>query len=118
MTNQSTNQLAPVDADYSCGGRFTGEIGVGYDFGAIRTELTYAYKNYSSGDLQSPLGKVNINGGSTNLNSGYLSAYWDIPVGGRFVPYIGAGIGYTNYSYSSVNQGGVPFNGASAGTFG
>lgn len=107
-----------MDAEYSYGGGFSGDLGLGYDFGAIRTELSYAYNNDAPGTLNSSLGNVPLSGGSTSLNSAYLSAYWDIPLGGGFVPYIGGGAGYTNYSFGAGSLAGVGYGGSNVGTFG
>ena len=115
-----------VDVDWDLDGGFSGEVGVGYDFGAIRTELTYVYNNNSVNDVD-----LDINGndfdfdvdGDIDSNSVFLSAYWDIPVGSeRFVPYVGGGIGYTNLSWAGFTIDGeddhVRISGDNVGLFG
>ncbi len=90
-----------VNGDISFGGGFSGDLAVGYDFGAIRTELSYVYSNSSVNDVS-----FSSNGndydlsssGSINKNDIFASAYWDISTGSRWTPYIGGGIGYTNLS--------------------
>jgi opacity protein-like surface antigen len=97
------------------GGGFAGEAGIGYDFGAVRTELTYVYNNanvdggnikgnglvFYDNNIYDPTVRVKLNGGSVNTNSVMASAYVDIPTGSRFVPYVGGGIGYTNVNWSA-----------------
>lgn len=118
LNDQSTNYLEPLSAHYTYDGGFSGDAGLGYDFGPIRAELTYAFNSFSSNALESSLGSLEVSGGSTRLNSGYLSAYWDLPVGGRLVPYIGGGVGFSHYSYGSGSLDGVAYPGGSADTFG
>jgi opacity protein-like surface antigen len=99
------------------GGGFAGEAGIGYDFGAVRTELTYVYNNANVDggninvnprlafnnniNIYNGTARVNLNDGSVNTNSVMASAYVDIPTGSRFVPYVGGGIGYTNVNWSA-----------------
>ena len=97
---------------------FAAEAGLGYDFGSIRTELSYLYNNFS---LNNSIRNAEINkiapnriinlsanpitgqpvqsrtkfNASADANSLMTSAYLDIPTGSRFVPYIGGGIGIT-----------------------
>lgn len=118
LNDQSTDFLSPASGDYTYGGGFAGEVGVGYDFGALRTEITYGYNHFTNTGLDSSLGNFENEGGAVNLNSGYASLYWDLPVGGRLVPYIGGGIGYTNYSFGSGSLDGVAYRGTNVGTFG
>ncbi len=40
-----------VNGDLSFGGGFSGDLAVGYDFGAIRTELSYVYTRASVNDV-------------------------------------------------------------------
>ena len=90
----------------------TAETGVGYDFGPIRTELTYLYNNFAinntvvSYQLQNFAGNsMTINkstkfNANVNSNSLLFSTYLDIKTGSRFVPYIGGGIGSTSFQVS------------------
>lgn len=115
LSNQSTDYL---DGEYTYGGGFSGDIGAGYDFGPIRTELTYSYNTYPSEGLSTAAGTLRNQGGAVSLNSVYVSAYWDIPVSARLVPYIGGGLGYTNYSFASGVLDGSAYAGANIGTLG
>jgi len=75
---------------------YSGEIGGGYDFGAIRAEFTYAYTPISSSQWN-----ISGNGSSAsapvatsyNLSSFLFSGYYDIKTKSKFTPYIGGGIG-------------------------
>ncbi|MCP9820886.1 porin family protein [Synechococcus sp. Cruz-9H2] len=90
-----------VNGDLGFGGGFSGDLAVGYDFGAIRTELSYVYTRASVNDVS-----FSINGndydlsssGIINKNDIFVSGYWDISTGSRWTPYIGGGVGYTNLS--------------------
>lgn len=109
------NALIPftrTGGSLNLGGGFAGEGGVGYDFGKFRTELTYVYNrsslnqlNYNSAIIDGiyvPSGRSRNVSGSLNSSSVFLSGYYDIETGSRWVPYVGAGIGYTNLSTPSV----------------
>lgn len=66
---------------------FSGEIGVGYDFGDIRTEFTYNSTN-------TPLeGFTNVD---VDVKSFFLSAAYDWRAEKKWQPYIGLGIGSSN----------------------
>ena len=45
VTGDTTVLGIPVNGSYGLNGGFAGEIGAGYDFGPVRTELTYTYTN-------------------------------------------------------------------------
>jgi opacity protein-like surface antigen len=114
-----------VNGDLSFGGGFSGDFAVGYDFGAIRTELSYVYTRASVNDVS-----FSINGddyslsssGVINKNDIFASAYWDISTGSRWTPYIGGGLGYTNLSTPRIkvsNDGdSVSTGSANKGLFG
>jgi opacity protein-like surface antigen len=90
-----------VNGDLGFGGGFSGDLAVGYDFGAIRTELSYVYTRASVNEASfSNNGRTfDLNSsGVINKNDIFASAYWDISTGSRWTPYIGGGIGYTNLS--------------------
>jgi hypothetical protein len=109
-------------------GGFGADGGIGYDFGPIRTELTYVYARSSldgvtangSIDNREFSGSSDSASGNLNQNSVFASAYLDIPFG-PWVPYIGGGLGYTNlrtpsftvdgYRFSSGNQGALGWQG-------
>ena len=105
------------DGNINSIGGFSVDGGIGYDFGAIRTELTYVYSRAS-------LDKMHINNYNTFSASGNIdkndvmaSAYLDIPFG-DWVPYIGGGIGYSNLSTPSFTVDGERFSSGNKGLFG
>lgn len=107
VTGKSTVLDIDVKAEYSLGVGFAGEVGAGYDFGNVRTELTYLYNNASLDRLKvKALGQEitsSVSSGDVNTNSVMVSTYVDIPTKGRFAPYLGGGIGYTNVSWGSYS---------------
>ncbi|MFM7237498.1 MAG: outer membrane protein [Cyanobium sp.] len=117
LSDQTTDFFSPASGHYEYNGGFAGDVGLGYDFGALRAEITYAYNRFTADSLSSSVGTFDNDGGIGNLNSGYASLYWDLPVGGRLVPYLGGGIGYTNYGFGSGSQGGESYRGSNVGTF-
>jgi len=105
-----------VNGDVSFGGGFSGDLAVGYDFGAIRTELSYGYTRGSVNDVSVSDNGNDFNIGSSgiiNKNDIFASAYWDISTGSRWTPYLGGGIGYTNLSTPRIRLSG---NGNSVST--
>lgn len=107
VTGNTSIVGVPLSGSYSLGGGFAGEIGAGYDFGTVRTELTYTYNNanINRGTLTAlgQSGSLNINNGGVNTSSVMASAYVDIPTKSRWVPYVGGGIGYTNVGWGSYS---------------
>ncbi len=110
------------------GGGFSGDVGVGYDFGAIRTELTYGYSRGSLNAVgaANPIGFgafgivpfTNNVSGIINKNDVLASVYYDFENNSRWTPYIGGGIGYTNLSTPSFSLNGFPTNSVNKGLFG
>lgn len=105
------------DGNINMVGGFAVDGGIGYDFGAIRTELTYSYARAS-------LDKFHVNDYDTFYGSGNIdkndvmaSVYLDIPFG-AWVPYIGGGIGYSNLSTPSFTIDGERFGSDNQGLFG
>ena len=95
----------PVKGNFALTGGFAGETGLGYDFGSVRTELTYIYNNASLNSLDLSVAGVGVNApiteGNVNTNSVMASVYVDIPTNGRWVPYVGGGLGYTSISWGA-----------------
>ncbi|KEF41983.1 MAG: hypothetical protein ER33_08275 [Cyanobium sp. CACIAM 14] len=110
------------------GGGFSGDVGIGYDFGALRTELTYGYSRASLNAVgaANPIGFgllgvvpfTNNVSGVINKNDVLLSVYYDFENNSRWTPYIGGGIGYSNLSTPSFALNGVPTNSVNKGLFG
>ena len=107
VTGNTTILGVGVNGSYGLGGGFSGEIGAGYDFGPVRTELTYAYTGASLNTITaSALGTSltsSISNGSVSTNSVLVSAYVDIPTKSKFTPYIGGGLGYTNVGWGAYS---------------
>ncbi|MCP9798009.1 MULTISPECIES: outer membrane protein [unclassified Cyanobium] len=110
------------------GGGFSGDVGVGYDFGALRAELTYGYSRSSLNAVgaANPIGfgafgivpfTDNVSG-VINKNDLLVSLYYDIETNSRWTPYIGGGVGYTNLSTPSFSLNGIPTNSVNKGLFG
>jgi len=98
---------------------FSVDGGIGYDFGAIRTELTYGYSSPSVETIVSrDLSRSFSAGGKINKNDIMLSAYWDVLPFSRFTPYIGGGVGYSNLSTPSFNVGSYYTGSHNKGLFG
>lgn len=108
VTGDTTVLGVNVNGNYSLGGGFATEVGAGYDFGVVRTELTYLYNHATLSSLSGSalginLGSTSISNGGVNTNSVLASAYVDIPTKSRWVPYVGGGIGYTNVGWGSYS---------------
>jgi len=78
---------------------FSGEIGLGYDFGDIRTEFVY---NSTTSSL------VQVDGVDVESNSFLLSAAYDWRADKKWQPYIGLGIGSSTVDINvAANIGGT-----------
>lgn len=104
------------NGDMEFGGGFSVDAGVGYDFGAIRTELTYGYTRASINDLGFNNEFFDASG-IVNKNDVMASVYLDVPFG-AWVPYIGGGIGYTNLSTPGISFDGDRIGSSNQGLFG
>jgi hypothetical protein len=118
---ENDNNDLDIPADVNYGGGFALDTGIGYDFGAIRTELTYSYNRASLNDLSLSYNGNEFNtssvSGAVNKNDVFASAYVDFPFG-RWSPYIGGGIGYTNLSTPSFTVENQRYGNLSHGSFG
>jgi opacity protein-like surface antigen len=107
VTGNTTILGVGVTGSFALGGGFSGDIGAGYDFGPVRTELTYAYTGASLNSVNATaLGTsvtASISNGSVSTNSVLVSAYVDIPTKSKFTPYIGGGLGYTNVGWGAYS---------------
>lgn len=86
---------------FETSGGFALDAGVGYDFGPIRTELTYIYNRNGVDDIKFRRNWQARNTSGGNQNGIMASAYWDISTGTRFTPYIGGGIGWINQNWGN-----------------
>lgn len=114
VTGDITGFNVPISGSYNLSGGFAGEIGAGYDFGQVRTELTYTYSNatITSGTLSAAglSGSAPISNGGISTNSVLASVYLDIPTKSRWVPYVGGGLGYTNVSWGAYSFNVLGYN--------
>jgi len=115
--NVRTRNFDPnFNGDATFGGGFSVDGGLGYDFGAIRTELTYGYTRASVNSTE--FNNVDVNtSGIINKNDVMASAYLDIPFG-SWVPYLGGGLGYSNLSTPSFTFDDIRTGGGNKGLFG
>ena len=88
-------QMADIDIAASLGGGdfefdpgFSGEFGIGYDFGKFRTEFTY---NGTNTDLTTVQGFVTDIG--VDVSTWMISGAYDWRADKKWQPYLGAGIG-------------------------
>ncbi|KTT69455.1 outer membrane protein [Sphingomonas endophytica] len=97
QTVSKTTPTLPKNIDHD--GGFTGELGMGYDFGGIRVEGTAGYDT----------AKVNAKALSTKTYSGAgrtksfdlgVAAYVDLVRDGPFKPFVGGGVGASRVDYS------------------
>ncbi|MFM7269060.1 MAG: outer membrane protein, partial [Cyanobium sp.] len=105
--------------DISANGGFSVDGGLGYDFGAIRAELTYGYSGPSFERINFTNYNVGLSAaGKINKNDIMASVYWDVLPFSRFTPYIGGGIGYTNLSTPNISIAGLNSGSGNEGLFG
>ena len=89
------------------------ELGLGFDFGAVRLEATYAL-DASRLDNYTSVNDVTFNyisGGDVRKQSAFVSGYWDVLQNKGWTPYVGAGVGYTNLDVRSFAEPGLSYAG-------
>jgi opacity protein-like surface antigen len=85
-----------VNGSQSQNTSFAGEVGIGYDFGPARGELTYTYTPISTSSLSINDGaftSVETFNYNVNLSAVMLSAYYDLKNKSKLTPYLGGGLG-------------------------
>ena len=96
--NTSTNK-AIWDDRYTELGRSI-EIGIGYDFGKIRTELSYAQENGRFDEyltyFDNSITKIENDRGKLHKDFYIINTYYDFRDRKKFSPFIGLGIGFVN----------------------
>ena len=96
--NTSTNK-AIWDDRYTELGRSI-EIGIGYDFGKIRTELSYAKENGRFDEyltyFDNSITKIENDRGKLHKDFYIINTYYDFRDRKKFSPFIGLGIGFVN----------------------
>lgn len=94
------------------------EAGLGYDFGPVRAEVTYAYDQSVGTGYVDQFGSYEYTTQpSISKNSVLVSAYWDINLKSRFTPYVGGGIGYSSIAYSAAADAFANYAAFSSGAF-
>ena len=104
------------------------ETGLGYDFGRLRTEITYGQSN---NDIKSITAEINegANKGTTadasasgdlKVTNIFLNSYLDFPIGNeqKFIPYIGGGIGGSKLEIDNIKVVSEELKAANAWLFG
>ena len=91
-------QMADIDIASNLGGGkfefdsgFSGEIGVGYDFGNFRTDFTFNSTNTDLTKVQGTTTNVGV-----DVTSYLISAAYDWRADKKWQPYVGAGFGSSN----------------------
>ena len=96
--NTSTNE-AIWDDRYTELGRSI-EVGIGYDFGKIRTEISYARENGRFDEyltyFYNSITKIENDRGKLHKDFYIINTYYDFRDGKRFSPFIGLGLGFVN----------------------
>ena len=96
--NTSTNQ-ATWDDRYTELGRSI-EIGIGYDFGKLRTEISYAQENGRFDEyltyFDKSITKIEKDRGQLHKDFYIINTYYDFRDSKKFSPFIGVGIGFVN----------------------
>ena len=96
--NTSTNQ-ATWDDRYTELGRSI-KIGIGYDFGKLRTEISYAQENGRFDEyltyFDKSITKIEKDRGQLHKDFYIINTYYDFRDSKKFSPFIGLGIGFVN----------------------
>ena len=96
--NNSTNKAIWDDRYTELGSSI--EIGIGYDFGKIRTEISYAQENGRFDEYHTyfdkSITKIPENRGQLQKDFYIINTYYDLRDKKKLVPYIGLGIGFVN----------------------
>ncbi len=104
------------------------ETGLGYDFGRLRTELTYGQ---TSNDIKNMTAQINEGtnigasvdshaSGDLKITNIFFNSYLDFPIGTekRFTPYIGGGIGGSKLEVDDIKVVNEEVKAANAWLFG
>ncbi len=90
-TNSVTSQVYKFDSGLSSEG------GIGYDFGRVRTEVTY---NYLNSDMKSiTAGSVDV---GVDVNSWFLTAAFDFRARKQWQPYVAFGLGASDITFNDT----------------
>jgi opacity protein-like surface antigen len=116
--------LLPIQGTVLADPGFSADVGLGYDFGRWRTELSYVHRQAMITSSQWTVGPFPLAAAVADpvvsSNSVFASLYLDLPVKARLVPYVGGGLGYSvvKASATTISLRGVSqsFGGGNNGT--
>ena len=116
--------LLPIQGTVLADPGFAADLGLGYDFGRWRTELSYVHRQATITESKWSVGPFPLAAAVADpvvsSNSVFASLYADLPINARLVPYVGGGIGYSVVNASattiSLRSGSQTFGGGSNGT--
>ncbi len=116
--------LLPIKGTVLADPGFAADLGLGYDFGRWRTELSYVHRQATITSSKWSVGPFPLAAAVADpvvsSNSVFASLYADLPINARLVPYVGGGIGYSALNTSattiSLRSGSQSFGGGSNGT--
>ncbi len=102
--NTSTNKAIWDDRYTKLGSSI--EIGIGYDLGKIRTELSYAQETGRFDEyltyFDNSITKIDNDRGKLHKDFYIINTYYDFRDSKRFSPFIGLGLGFVNSSQDSA----------------
>jgi opacity protein-like surface antigen len=102
--NTSTNEAIWDDRYTKLGRSF--EIGLGYDFGKLRTEITYAQETGRFDEyltyFDNSITKIDNDRGKLQKDFYLINSYYDFRNGKKISPFIGLGLGFVNSSQDSA----------------
>ncbi len=102
------------------------EAGLGYDFGRLRTELSYGESTNKIESITATINEGIFSGtsvissasGDLKINNVLINGYLDFPIGRKFIKYIGAGIGGCKLDIDNITVDGEVLESASTWLFG
>ena len=102
--NTSTNKAIWDDRYTKLGNSI--DIGIGYDFGKIRTEISYAQETGRFDEyltyFDKSITKIDNDRGKLHKDFYIINTYYDFRDSKRFSPFIGLGLGFVNSSQDSA----------------
>lgn len=102
--NTSTNKAIWDDRYTKLGSSI--DIGIGYDFGKIRTEISYAQETGRFDEyltyFDKSITKIDNDRGKLHKDFYIINTYYDFRDSKRFSPFIGLGLGFVNSSQDSA----------------
>jgi opacity protein-like surface antigen len=119
--------LLPIEGHVQSTPGFASDLGLGYDFGRLRGELSWVHRQATVASSRWSIGPLPVQSGSegqpVSSDSLFASLYVDLPLPRtRLVPYLGGGLGYTalHTSPTTIQLGptSTSFGGGSFGLLG